>query len=289
MINPFSVQRVLKSRLNRKITQVENEIKAFELKIDQPPALNNAKQILNLTKEDAKNNKLDDGWSKIHLSEQFLVRSMTNDQVQIKANMLRIEVSDKIPGWRNKQIKFLFNTKEGGEKRDITTEELLEAMKAYADYYDTRNNKLAIHQASVKSLTLYLISLIIIAFVSSFFINILQPANFTQKMFFAALFGSIGACFSIANSFFSFKFEAKIPQQLQSFTVTTIRIIIGITSAIIIFMLLSNGFLKNIFSADMLNSPAAYILLSFFAGYSERWVIGLFGNLMKENVEKTDK
>ena len=116
------------------------------------------------------------------------------------------------------------------------------------------------------------------------------PGVLWKILIVCGVFGAFGAGFSYATTLFSYSPErSKIPEQLLSMTITLFRFIVGASAAIIIFLLFESHFLNEQFSKAILQSPVTYIVFSFVAGFSERWVVQMIGLVTKEKDKSNEK
>ena len=284
-----TINSALKQRLKDEIKRLRKEIPVTgpeeKLKIAEQ-AISTLDEADNLNER----KQFDSGWNLLHISEQLLVKAMSEAEVIIKSDKLRIEALDKIKGFRRDQIRFFLGDKPSTSNIDYSQQKLLEAMKIYADYYDTRNHRLALHKASVFLITV-ISTLVLLGIIGLSYWQGLEIKNISYGLVMVGLFGFLGACFSIVRSFLSFKLDSKIPEQIVNTTITGIRLLVGAISAIVIYLMMRSGVFNNIFSAEIVNSKLAYITYSFIAGYSERWTTKILNLISQDNVntEKENK
>jgi hypothetical protein len=281
--NYATVSKALRHRLLDAIVLVANETEHAK-KNAQPahaPYLEEAEKSLDKARQHAAESEIDRGWNQVNLARGHLVRCMTPEQINVKADLLRIEAS-KIPEWRQKQIYHLLGHPDESASRIITTDILIDAMKTRDDFYHTRNHTMALRKASLNVLTITLVVIVLAIIVASFLIDLQKPESFSQELIVAVLFGLLGAGFSMATSASSLQRRLKIPEQLSGLMITVIRITIGGAAALIVLFFYKAGNLSNIFSERMVESGFFYPVISFLSGFSERWVLQLFNSAVKE-------
>jgi hypothetical protein len=302
MKNPFSIDAVRKERLLREIMALRNEVNNFTREKDFPGKEESLKKLDQAT-ELAGQSKFEESWGNFLDAEQILVMAMDDTQRQIRANLLLIESKKLKSAWRQDQIKFLLGILCSERLRPVSKDELFKAIAVRNDYYITRSHKMSLHTVSANILTLALVLILggILALfsiwdVTNFFkteansLTGIETGNLSKAMIISGMFGALGAGFSFAKSLFSYNVEAsKIPDQLLSMTVIALRFVIGASAAIIILLLFSSGFLKGVFDVKILESPVTYIVFSFVAGFSERWVVKMLGLVTKEKEKEKEK
>jgi hypothetical protein len=270
-----TINKAKKRRLFAQIELAHSESDILTGKAEQND-LDKINSALNKAEEFTRNCQFDRAWNQIHIAEQNSVRCMTKEQRIIKANNLRIEAS-KITSWRQEQIFSLLGkpcTNGDDAPGEVDSEDkIIEALKIRNDFYQTRNHRMELRQASLDTLSVALVIIIagIIAF--SIFEDLINPRNLSLQIIISILFGALGATFSMANSLTATNLELKIPDQLLSILMTVTRLAIGSTAAFIILMLLRSGLLDSLFKKDILVSGYLSIVLFFLAGFSERWVV----------------
>jgi hypothetical protein len=284
MKNPFSVIAIRKERLLGEILILENEVNNFhwgEMISLQEKAGEEIKNARAAAIE--KGNKLDQSWIHYNNAELLMAQAMDVTQRHIRAQILLIETSKKVKGWRSEQIKFLLGDLCPQRLFSIGPEVLVKALGVRNDYFFTRFQKITLHKVNVRILTAIMSSLIAVIVTLSFFRDITQPDIFARALVVSGLFGALGAGFSFTRTLFSFDVDSdKIPEQLLGMIVTAIRFLIGASAGIITLILYESGFLSEIFAKNMLGAPIMYIVLSFVAGFSERWFVSLLGLVTNE-------
>jgi hypothetical protein len=285
-MNPVTIKSVLRQRLSGAIDSLTDELNNLpESQVDEDTK-RKITQTLEKAAAHVTKGEFEPGWNQVFLAEQHLVRCMNEEQRVMKANNLRIEADEKVPGWRQKQI-FTHLCKpaaqSGGTKEDTpSADAIIEAMKIRNDFINTRSNKILLKRASLNSLTLFLVGIISVIFICSFFVDLTTPPNQTWGILLALLFGALGASFSMAHTFATTGLENKIPDQLMGSYMIIIRLAIGGTAAFIINILLQAGLLDNFFSGKLINSKYSYMAISFLSGISERWVFNIIKSITKE-------
>lgn len=235
--------------------------------------------------------KFEESWGYILNAETLLTSSIddTNKQsLEARAKLLLIESEKLKIDWRAKQIRTLLGT-DIDNLCAVSKDNLIKAITIRNDYYLTRSHKINLHKVNATILTWAMVLLFAAVLTVSYLWNItdnklIEDGNFWKCIFVSAIFGALGAGFSYGKTLFSYRPESsKIPDQLLSMTVTSFRFIIGASSAVIILLLFKSEFLSEQFSKTILKSPAAFIVFSFVAGFSERWIVKMIGLVTKEN------
>lgn len=287
-VNLFSVNRVRADRVIREIMVLRNaDENIFKGKESVKTMFQKA---LKDAEEQARKYQFEESWGNILNAETLLMSSIDDsdkDSMKVRAKLILIESEKVKSDWRAKQIKALLG-KDIDNQPDISKENLIKAITIRNDYYLTRSHKINLHKVNVNILTLVMFLILGAILFFSFqwhiaTLNIDKDQNFERGLVIAAIFGSLGAGFSYGKTLFSYNPESnKIPDQLLSMAVTTFRFIIGASSAIIILLLFKSNFLSEQFSKPILESPVAYIVFSFVAGFSERWIVKMIGLVSKE-------
>jgi hypothetical protein len=209
------------------------------------------------------------------------------EDLTIRAKMILIE-SEKINStWRKAEIKTLLG-EDAKHLSTIKKDNLLKAVTIKNDYYLTRNHKIELHRVNANILTLAMTLILASIPILSHFWHItdqktLDDISFPKSLLASAIFGALGAGFSYGKTLFSYNPELnKIPDQLLSMTVTVFRFIVGASSGIIILLFFKSDFLNGLFSSAILKAPITYMVFSFGAGFSERWVVKMIGLVTKE-------
>jgi hypothetical protein len=85
------------------------------------------------------------------------------------------------------------------------------------------------------------------------------------------LFGLLGALLSASFSLARLPLKSTIPQQMASWYVTLMRLVLGVGSAVVVFVALNSEFSPDVVTKTI-NTPAGYYLVAFASGFSERLV-----------------
>lgn len=289
MLKPFSVKIVKCERMIREIMVLKNAGQNFEWK-GKEFVKKEFDQTLIEAENLANDFRFEKSWGHILNAETLLVSALdTNNEshLQMRAELILIE-SEKInSAWRIKQIKALLST-DLEHLKAIKRDNLLKAMAIRNDYYLTRSHKINLHNVNANILT-FLMTLILAGIIIISFLwditdaTTMEGQNFPKMLVIAGIFGALGAGFSYGKTLFSYNPElSKVPDQLLSMTVTAFRFIIGASAAIIVLLLFRSKFLNDQFSKAIMESPITYIVFSFVAGFSERWVVKMLGLVTKE-------
>lgn len=223
------------------------------------------------------------GWNKIFLVEQQLVLLMNNEQRAIKADNLRIEAR-KLTGWRQDQIYHLLGHPDADPKtlRVSEKDRIIEAMKIRNDFYNTRNHRMLLRRANLDAVTIALVIILGLLILLTASCPLGDNPRFgTITIIYAILFGALGASFSMAYTISTTDMTVAIPDQLQGIYNIVIRLAVGATAGCVVFMLFISGILNGIFSASLFGAPFFFLVLSFIAGFSERWVVNMLTGIIK--------
>jgi hypothetical protein len=88
------------------------------------------------------------------------------------------------------------------------------------------------------------------------------------------LFGLLGGAISAVISVAKASTKSKIPEQISSFLITTMRVFLGAGSALVISIFLASGLWDKIFAFQLeIDSNYIYYAIAFVAGFSERLVL----------------
>ena len=300
LIKPFSVEYVIKERVSRELMALRTEADNMDWKAGSK----REEVYAALQKAQHSANKCDfeSAWGHFYEADQLLVKSMDDTQRNIRGKLLLIESEKFTSKWRQKQIILLLGD-TSKELYPISPNEIFKANAVRNDYYLTVNHKMNLHKVNANILTLLMIIILTGILIICFSWNITDlklaepdgqtpqgPGVLWKILIVCGVFGAFGAGFSYARTLFSYSPElSKIPDQLLSMTITLFRFIIGASAAIIIFLLFESRFLNEQFSKAILQSPVTYIVFSFVAGFSERWVVQMIGLVTKEKEQNSEK
>jgi hypothetical protein len=197
---------------------------------------------------------------------------MNHEELWVMATWLRTECKEKLEGWRKQTVKKLLKGVPS-EDRESDVQKIKEALRIRDTHFENRWLKISL----LKTRLAWITSIIVILLFTFLGMTLLQhpppwlkdlgPAMIQLAIAFGILGGAVSASMSLASS----RAESKIPEQVRSFSVTLARPAIGAAGAVAAFVLVKAGF------ADVIeiDSPWAVASVSFLAGFSERWFLGL--------------
>jgi len=260
-----------------------------------------ASKLLVLAKEALAENKLDKGWKCYFAAQRMEIFALDEKGLEAKAKTIRAE-ADKLTDWRKKAIKQLIGS-EDTPRKDATAEELYQA----ALIRDEHANNQAYKDSLTRSHTLRLLVCMVLAIVAILELTWRQLIPFDAAiekgkeaagelalasvdnywmLLAVGLFGFTGATVSAVLSAPDPTKTSRIPELVTGIRVTLLRLVMGMVSALIVYVFLKSQF-SDVFSLkkDAAITPYTVFALAFVAGFSERLVLNAVALVTKESKE----
>jgi hypothetical protein len=198
---------------------------------------------------------------------------MNDEELAIRAKGVADEAR-KITSWRGDTIRDLLK-KEPDQKTAPGAGRVSYAMFMLHDYYCTAYHKIALlsHQLAILAGMLSVIVLVIIVLaISDNLPTISVFSAVSREMILAViLFGAAGGAVSSCLSIMRTSTSSTIPAQIATWPLTLMRVLVGASSALVLYALINSDLWKSIFSVEI-DSVGGVLFVSFAAGFSERLV-----------------
>jgi hypothetical protein len=258
--------------------------KATKHGTDDPCWVKVGRKLLSQAEIALQENNQDEGWKCFHAARRMEIFGLTEEELKPKAALLRYE-AEKLGSWRKKGTYEIIGTIESPQK-DVTHEQIYQATLLRDEHYDNQAYKDRLLRNHVGTLVfiLLLVTLTIFAgIICNDWIPLEQNNSEWKMLMSVALFGLLGGTFSAVLKVPASAQSSRIPELVQTFRLTLLRVSMGTISAIVIYI-----FLKSQFAADLLKMkfsevlPYTYYAISFAAGFSERLVLKAVGAVLKE-------
>lgn len=216
---------------------------------------------------------LDTGWRCLFAAQRLEIEGMNDEELAIRAKGVADEAR-KITSWRGDTIRDLLK-KEPDQKTAPGAGRVSYAMFMLHDYYCTAYHKIALlsHQLAILAGMLSVIVLVIIVLaISDNLPTISVFSAVSREMILAViLFGAAGGAVSSCLSIMRTSTSSTIPAQIATWPLTLMRVLVGASSALVLYALINSDLWKSIFSVEI-DSVGGVLFVSFAAGFSERLV-----------------
>lgn len=293
----FGISRMfIRTRWRR----VEGNIAAYEIELRQRRApadsrwFESALSLLGLAKLALRENNVDKGWKCLAAAQRMEIFGLDPDkELQTKAATIRAEV-DKLNEWRKKAVRRLLGTED--HPRAATAEDVYQAALIRDEHFQNLAYKDGL--ARNQSLRLLLFLVLSIATILTLVWRDALPFDVgasaspgeetvsSQVRFWTlvavSLFGFTGAVFSAVLAVPDPTKSSRIPEIVTGLRLTLLRLVMGVVSALVVFLLIQSQF-GNVLALKIEGEISAFTLyaLAFFAGFTERLVLKAVGLLTK--------
>lgn len=234
-------------------------------------------------------NNIEEGWKCFLAAQRMEIFGLTDGELKTKANLLRQE-SEKLSSWRKKATEDLLGKVEY-PKNDINHEQVYQAALLRDEHYENQAYKdglLRTHMA-----TLVLILLVVVLTLILIPVDLISNSQNTinqpdlKMLVSIALFGLFGGAFSAALKVQTSMKSARIPELVHNIRLTLLRVFIGASSAIFLYIFLNSqiaeNFFNGVFNFDLSKiSLSTIFVISFVSGFSERFVLRAMELMTKE-------
>jgi len=231
------------------------------------------------------NGDIDAGWKCLLFAQRLEIFSMTKRQLAATCEVLRNE-SDKLNTWRKQAVKELLRH---DKHNALTREKAYQASSLIDEHYMNNAYKDRLLRCHLRNLAiLFLIELcFLVRFVlhhecfltEDWFLS--QPVMLSAVLYAGLMGGTISAMLTAPRS----TGNTRIPELAGTFQVTTLRILMGAFSGLVVVMAVRSGFGTAILQEEI--AEAAWhtpitLLLAFSAGFSERMLLNIIRLFVKK-------
>ncbi|MDQ6967020.1 MAG: NUDIX hydrolase [Mariprofundaceae bacterium] len=241
--------------------------------------LKSAEQHLACAEKALALNCYDEGWAALSTAKRAAIKGYGAADLANAATTLR-QQAQKTQGWRNKAIMALLTPDQG--QTSVTHEAVYSASEILDEFYNNNYFKIALRRRSLKWMAYILMGLLITVLCASIgyqFVN--TPINIAMLVWPVALFGALGAAFSVAVTLTSAPLDKDIPDQMLGTFITWMRPIIGAAAALISLVFVKAGLLDGMFRTPITNQ--AILAIAFISGISERFIVNIVSKKTGEN------
>jgi len=249
-------------------------------KIDQesPCWVEAACKLLSDVEQSLSQWNIDEGWKSFHAAQRMEIFGLTNKELKVKAALLRQE-AEKLGSWRKKATVDLLGSIDC-PKDGITHEQVYQASLVRDEHYGNQAYKDGLLRTHIVTLIWILIAvaagLVLILLIKRNVISLSLNTQVREWLMFAevALFGILGGAFSAALKAPASSQSARIPELVHTIRLTLLRVFIGAVSAVVIYVFARSQFGIGDIKLDFSKmTPYTYYIVSFAAGFSERFVL----------------
>ena len=265
---------------------------------DLPAWFVSATKLLSDSERSLNSGDIDRAWKCFHAAQRMEIYSLNITQLNIKAGLLRSE-SKKLSFWRKdataallKLNEFLDTSEPNAKVRETDSryERVYQAALIRDESFNNQAHKDRIVKEHIRFLAIstLLVGLILLLFrLLNQELKEIIPQH-TLILLHCPLFGMAGAILSSAHRVKSTSQSSRIPEIINTRTLTTLRIFIGGMSAFILCIFVKSQFVTSFFTLnDQEMIPYIYSLyfIAFIAGFSERLVLKAIDSVSKDKSE----
>lgn len=241
---------------------------------------------LELAKAAAKDRRISEGWGHLHEAERTAVELYDADRLEALVIDLRREAedSDKFKEWRRNAI--LEHLKPKDDEK-ITAWDVQHALKLRSEHFDNVYSKIdeTLYWVGLASVSIVVILLLLVAGGNYAWLPLGRQSS--RLILLVFLMGALGGALSTGLSLAKGS-NKPIPELLMQGSVTAFRPLLGGAMAVVTLFLIKAGLLD--FLGAGLDAKVWLISsFGFLAGSSERWFLGIVGELTKKRIDRADK
>lgn len=221
-------------------------------------------------------NDIDGGWRCFHAACGMHAFAMDDDELKSTASAVKHE-ADKIRKWRKDAIDKILS-----DESAVKPQQVFEAMSLLNGHFNNVYHKIGLfrRQLTLVAFAFAIVIIAIIVMASLRYIPAIGSGGVVESdiVIGVIVFGLMGGTFSSFFSFIKTPMKSTIPDRIAAGSITTMRILVGATSALIIYVLARSSLFESIFSFRV-TDDATVLFLAFAAGFSERLVKRAVGHL----------
>jgi hypothetical protein len=222
------------------------------------------------------NGDIDHGWKCVLAAQRLELLHLEQRELDAAAAAMRNE-AEKLNGWRKVSVIELLKYEDGDE---LTRGRLFRAALLRDEHYHNEAYKDGLRRSGALRLAIVLIA-VLSALLWLGYVGDLPNATSTatvgvllfKDMLGAAVVGLLGATISaITDMPKSQDSSSRIPEMASTVRITILRLLMGPSSALVLYFVVRSNFYSAIFQFAAPNGPAL-LVISFVAGFSERLVL----------------
>lgn len=281
---------LLSRRLKRLRTAVEvRGVSTLAPGVDpKDPEAQRVQKHLDLAKTAAGKGRINDGWGHLHEAERIAVGLVDKDELTAIVVDLRREAMDsrKFKKWRRNAMLDHLGGEDGGEK--VKASDVQHALRLRSEHFDNVYGKIdeTLFWVGFTSWAVVGFLVILVAGAATGWIPLGEGS--AGLMVAAILMGALGGALSTGLSLTQTTSKASIPDLLREGSVTAFRPILGGAMAVVTFIFLQAGLL-DFLTDEIAQDPWLVAAFGFLAGYSERWFMGIVGQVAEKKADEEDK
>jgi hypothetical protein len=204
-----------------------------------------------------------------------------------------LSAADELPARKRQLVReYLTTESDGTLNEDVTTAELYSAVRVVQEWnvevYESAQEVKQYLQLAIIFAVAILFTLYSASVITAFFLPVpstglvssaaqqFAPSIDQVSLFLAvSLLGALGATFSILVKFSSDSYQVEtadpdIPNPSYLVEAVTVRVLIGVVSALVLVVLFQSEIGFQVFKADIRDNPLMPLLLAFVGGFFER-------------------
>lgn len=230
--------------------------------------------------------QLDTGWGALHDAERFLVCGLTDTELVAYAERILVETSSKARGWRGEGAGRLFGALPLAEWRraNVLPQDsrpkleavVMEALSLLHGHSDNVYHHMRLVERQLKWMIVWCLGLLAAVLVASNLVgtdSLFTFGNLFPVLLAGAFGGVLSALFQLSRVG-----QQKIPEALLHGLITSGRPIIGMISALFVYLMLRSG-LINLPKDSPHLTEALTLGFAFAAGFTDRLVLSSVGRL----------
>jgi hypothetical protein len=217
------------------------------------------------------------GWKYLQTAHRLELAAGGPARLEAAAIAIRKEAAEKLNSWRKEAVKELLTTASGVA---LDPQKVCAAALLCDDHFNNEAYKSGLRRSNAMRLAISLL----LAFLALLWIGkcgyllaaIMAPAdagNLFKVLLTLAVFGWLGATVSAVIDMPKSGAPTRIPELVSTFQVTVLRVLMGPSSAIILYFVTQTQLSKMIFKLDVTNEGYIFLIIAFAAGFSERLVL----------------
>lgn len=280
-------------RLASSLDSFEIELRAkLEVSLVRPqaPSQDDFSSQLEAARNCVRVGDLEAGWRIFHVLQRLAVDRKDENEVIAEIAARRIEMREKLRGWRRETGAALLDQKALESPRPPTREteatlraNLKQALFVLHEHYETEGYKDSLRRTGAVQLTMVMLAALGGLFfltwsgaVPAFVSNGTKDAVDLQSLCVVANFGVLGAGFSAITDTAQGPSSARIPELVATWRMTLLRTCLGAVSGIMMFLIVKSKLFFNFENAS------GVLIIAFASGLSERLVPRLVNALVQK-------
>jgi 8-oxo-dGTP diphosphatase len=269
------------TRWRRLVCEIETAEREMRARAALKPAASGTfgalRPVLARASQAAQAGHIDCGWRLLHAARRLELLGLESDERNAAAVGIRQE-ADKLGEWRKQAVIALLAVKDGQDQQPA---QVFRAAVLRDEHYDNEAYKDALHRGGDLRVALVLMA-VLAGLLRLAHAGWLQAEAWAKRvdggvdlykaLVVVGLFGLLGATLSAIVRARQVRASTRIPEIATSVRVTTLRLLMGGGSAILLYFVSQSGLANEIFTFDT-TSPSAVLPIAFVAGFTERLVL----------------